>query len=189
MKVMIKLMIESEKALTSRCGASSHLERRSVHSADINSKPLPFPSARVTPFLPSPHYDYCFRVYVTHNRLTLLAHLQYRVPGFLATSFQEKVANKFIQRQSNSRAKWIVKCDPRGEFNSQYQCKQVHYIDKTHIPGEFEYLFAPFSVFTVSEDAPPQWSTDVTTTPHIITIIAAADNSKCSEDLPLAPWY
>jgi hypothetical protein len=56
----------------------------------------------------------------------------------------------------------------------------------THVPGEEEYLFAAFSVFTVCEVV---WSADPTTqNPHRITIEAAIDNLLETENLPLAPW-
>jgi hypothetical protein len=45
---------------------------------------------------------------------------------------------------------WIFKLDPRGEKNPRYRCKHVNYLEKvTNVPGEEEYLFAPYSVFTV----------------------------------------
>ena len=47
------------------------------------------------------------------------------------------------------------------------------------------YLFAPYSVFTVTA---AKWSRDVHE-PHAVTIEAAHDGKKESEELPLAPWY
>jgi hypothetical protein len=56
----------------------------------------------------------------------------------------------------------------------------------THVPGEEEYLFAAFSVFTVCEVV---WSDNPTThNPHRITVEAAIDNLLENENLPLAPW-
>ena len=51
-------------------------------------------------------------------------------------------------------------------------------------PGEGEFLFAPYSVFTVRK---VNWSKDETD-PHHITIAASLDNSLEPDDLPLAPW-
>ena len=50
--------------------------------------------------------------------------------------------------------------------------------------GEGEYLFAPYSVFTVKD---VKWSDDPREE-HRITIAAAIDNAHESDDLPLAPW-
>ena len=50
--------------------------------------------------------------------------------------------------------------------------------------GEGEYLFTPYSVFTVRK---VKWSDD-RTEPHSITIAAALDNALEPDDLPLAPW-
>ena len=51
-------------------------------------------------------------------------------------------------------------------------------------PGEGEFLFAPYSVFTVRK---VEWSHG-DGEPHHITIAAALDNSLEPDDLPLAPW-
>ena len=54
-----------------------------------------------------------------------------------------------------------------------------------HVPGEDEYLFVPYSVFTVTD---VKWRDGTKETPHKITLEAAIDNTGPSEDLPLAPW-
>lgn len=47
--------------------------------------------------------------------------------------------------------------------------------------------FAAFSVFTVKA---VEWSAHPDDdTPHVITVVAAIDNRKEPEDLPLLPWY
>ena len=56
------------------------------------------------------------------------------------------------------------------------------------VPGlkdEQEYLFAPYSVFTVRS---VQWTAGTGEDPHQIDLDAAVDNKGPSEDLPLAPW-
>ena len=71
---------------------------------------------------------------------------KYRVPGFLATSFDEKVADKFIgYTKMPATIKWVIKFDPRGQTNLKYRCKHVNLVKKvvSHVPGEEEYLFAP----------------------------------------------
>ena len=92
---------------------------------------------------------------------------QYRVPGFLATSFSEAVADKFIgwaASPDGSTIKWVIKFDPRGKE---------------------EYLFAPYSAFTVEE---VKWASDPSEE-HRVVLRAAADNRRESDDLPLCPWY
>ena len=78
------------------------------------------------------------------------------------------------------------RADPQGENSLAHRCKHVNLLRVTHCPGEEEYLFAAFSVFTVREVA---WSTNPTLQdPHRITIEATIDNALEPEDLPLAPW-
>jgi hypothetical protein len=53
--------------------------------------------------------------------------------------------------------------------------------------AEEEYLWAPYSVFTVENVVFSKCNTYMD--PHVITISAAIDNRLEPEDLPLAPWY
>jgi hypothetical protein len=118
----------------------------------------------------------------------------YRAPGFLATSFKQSVTNNFMWKAEcagHSVVQWKVKvdasADPQGDNMPQNLCKHVNLLRVTHVPGEEEYLFQAFSVFTVLE---VDWKAAPTTqSPHQITLMAAQDNSKEAEDLPLAPWY
>ena len=115
---------------------------------------------------------------------------QYRVPGFLATSFSEAVADKFIgwaASPDGSTIKWVIKFDPRGKEEYKYRCKQVNLVKKSvsHVPGEEEYLFAPYSAFTVEE---VKWASDPSEE-HRVVLRAAVDNRRESDDLPLCPWY
>jgi hypothetical protein len=70
---------------------------------------------------------------------------KYRVPGFLATSFKQDVAKRFMMMASyrgESCVLWII--------NVPRDCMHVNFLDnKTHVQGEEEYLFAPYSPFTV----------------------------------------
>jgi hypothetical protein len=50
---------------------------------------------------------------------------------------------------------------------------------------EWEYLFAPYSAFTVRD---VRWNTGDTLNPHVIELDAAPDNKEVPEDVPLAPW-
>ena len=63
-------------------------------------------------------------------------------------------------------------------------------VRKSHVAGEAEYLFAPYSVFTVQR---VEWSVlgaggATADQPHIVHLEAAVDNLKEPEDLPVAPW-
>jgi hypothetical protein len=57
----------------------------------------------------------------------------------------------------------------------------------THVEGECEFLFVPYSAFTVESVT---WSVTPQdhSTPHRVTLAAAVDNTACPEDAPLAPW-
>ena len=54
-----------------------------------------------------------------------------------------------------------------------------------HVFFTGEYLFTPYSVFTVMEVT----FSDAILEPHKISISAALDNKLEEEDLPLAPWF
>eukprot|EP00729_Bicosta_minor_P005202 gene5202-26196_t len=122
---------------------------------------------------------------------------QYRIPGYLATSFAEKVAKSFSKRawqaEKNSASGeqpaiiWVVQVDPAGEDDEEELCQNANYIANTLVPGEDEYLFVPYSAFTVTKvelSPTPNYKK-----PHRIYIEAAGDSLLEPEDLPLAPWY
>jgi colicin import membrane protein len=118
---------------------------------------------------------------------------KYRVPGFLATSLRQTVTNNFMFRAEAAGSppvQWCIqldmRADPQGENSLVHRCKHVNLLRVTHVPGEEEYLFSAFSVFTVREVV---WSSAPTMEdPHRITLEAAIDNALEPEDLPLAPW-
>lgn len=85
------------------------------------------------------------------------------------------------------RVLWEVRLDPRGAKEPLYRCQHVHYVRKTHVSGEDEYLFAPYSVFTVAQK--PVWNETTSVEPHRIILTASLDNKRESATLPLAPWY
>jgi hypothetical protein len=118
---------------------------------------------------------------------------QYRVPGFVASSFKEKVAKSFARRAYQSAAGktpaviFVVQVSPEGEEDDAELCQNANFITNTLVPGEDEYLFVPYSVFTVTkvEISPnPNYRN-----PHRIYIDASLDSLLEPEDLPLAPWY
>ena len=115
---------------------------------------------------------------------------KYRVPGFLATSFSEDVAYRFLYMkfaEGRTPVKWIVELDPRGRDSLQHRCKHVNFCENSDVPGEEEFLYAPYSVFTVISLTVPPMPTD--DNPIVVRLLAAVDNLKEPEDLPLAPWY
>jgi hypothetical protein len=104
----------------------------------------------------------------------------------LATSFSEAVAYAFLYNKYAEVVKWIVEMDPRGRDDPIYKCKQVNFVD-TNTLGEEEFLFAPYSTFTVLEVCVPDRVTDAD--PVVVRLLAAVDNLREWEDLDLAPWY
>jgi hypothetical protein len=59
----------------------------------------------------------------------------------------------------------------------------VNLVEKTNVQGEEEFLYAPYSVFTVSSVTVPNASN-----PIVIGLQAAIDNREEPEDSPLSPW-
>ena len=85
---------------------------------------------------------------------------------------------------------WMIRIDPEGETDPAKRCKHVNFVSNSHIvdadgnPTEAEFLFAPYSAFTIKS---VKWGDGGE--PHVIKIEAATDNSTVPEDLPLSPWY
>ena len=107
---------------------------------------------------------------------------EFRQPAYLATSFSQATADGFIARSSDpQKVRWIVRIDP------ERKCAHVNLVTKRvpGLPDEQEYLFVPYSAFTVARVA---WNAGTVAAPHVIEIVAAADNREAAEDLPLAPW-
>ena len=137
---------------------------------------------------------------------------QYRVPGFLATSFSKAAAVRFLRTQQawgRQPILWTVHVDPAGERDFTKRCKHVNYVshsliaDHAGAPVEREYLFAAYSIFTVRS---VEWNVEIDAATnvvgHRIELDAASDNAVAaeggagrwatpagSEGLPLAPWY
>ena len=112
---------------------------------------------------------------------------KYRVPGFLATTNQKKTAEYFAFKADSTqpRALWHIKFDRRGKNKIEYRVRHMTFVSNTLMADEGEYLFTPYSVFTLQS---VKWSEQLFK-PHEFTLIAALDNKKEAEDLPLAPWY
>jgi hypothetical protein len=168
---------------------------RTVNSTIVNREPtesMPFPKGGLTfrgGCLPSK-----FKSFFNKG-------VRYRIPGFLATSDSKAVALKFAEmafKENYSGGQtesapldgaviWTIEMDPKGAGNLDLRCRQANFIKHTLVKDEKEYLFAPYSVFTVRSVT---WSSNPTyETPHEIKLTAALDNLLESEDLPLAEWY
>ena len=129
-----------------------------------------------------PSGDVCFRGggFDRRYRSFFVPGREFRQPAYLATSFSEDVARRFIvERGGDDCVLWRVRIDP------ERKCTHVNLVKKTNVPGEEEYLFAPYSAFTVLS---VQWKAGTVAEPHEIELLAAADNKREPEDLPLAPW-
>jgi len=119
----------------------------------------------------------------------------YRIPGFLATTSEEKTARRFCRTaQTESKLEpvlWKVR-------QPKYDCFHVSYVGDVSTFGdaEKEFLFVPYSVFKVVDfvwKKKPYWSggVDDDCGPHVITLEAQADNASpdfTENHLPLAPW-
>jgi hypothetical protein len=79
---------------------------------------------------------------------------KYRVPGILATSFSQHVAEHFMcgaGQRGEPCVLWIVRVDPAGEHSLARRCMHVNYVERSNVAGEEEYLFAPYSPFKVTK--------------------------------------
>ena len=74
---------------------------------------------------------------------------------FVSGSFDEDVAYEFLYRRAVEvnlpPVLFIIHLDERGEKSFRFRCKHVNYIANSHVQREQEYLFIPYSVFTVLE--------------------------------------
>ena len=133
-----------------------------------------------------PPDDVCFRGggFDNKHRSFFTTNQEFRQPAFLATSFSESVADGFIRRVPTQfdKVKWLIRIDP------VHKCHHVNLVTKRvpGLPDEKEYLFAPYSAFTVTSVA---WNAGTYASPHRIELLAAVDNKKVREDLRLAPWH
>lgn len=73
-------------------------------------------------------------------------------------------------------------------MGGRYRCKHVNLVEKTNVQGEEEFLFAPYSVFTVLSVTMPASGKPTATYPVVIELQAAIDNRDEPTDLPLSPW-
>ena len=116
---------------------------------------------------------------------------KYRIPQFFATSFKEGVATGFMrdrgdfEGQKLEALKWYVHV-PLGYCDHAALVEKSNMADGDEETPEFEFLFAPFSVFTVQK---VRWSAEPSNMrPHEVHIMASPDNAIESNGLPTAPW-
>ena len=77
---------------------------------------------------------------------------------------------------------------PRGGGGGAGGAGQVNYVESSKFgDAEAEFLFAPYSAFTVVSVAPSAPNSYLS--PHVITLAAAVNKRLEPEDLPLAPCY
>jgi hypothetical protein len=131
-----------------------------------------------------PPNNVCFRGggFDDRHRRFFVVGRKFRQPAFLATSSSEEVADRFMHRAiSTAKVKWVIRID------SKRKCAHVNLVVNRvpGLPDEQEYLFTPYSAFTVMSVA---WNAGTGVAPHKIELLAAADNKEEPEDLPLAPW-
>ena len=112
---------------------------------------------------------------------------KYRVPGFLATTIKRTVARSFAFKADKDHpcALWRIQFDSRGKTRYEYRVQHMAFVAKTLIEGEYEYLFAPYSVFKLVSI---EWSAKLEK-PHEFTIQPSVNNKVEDEYLPLARWY
>jgi hypothetical protein len=135
----------------------------------------------VPPSGPFPPDDVCFRGggFDDRYRDFFAPRRHFRIPSYFATSFSQAVADRFLLRSTMpKKVRWVVRTQ---------RCVHVNLVTKRvpGLPDEQEYLFAPYSSFTVRS---AEWRAGSDAEPHIIELVAAADNKAEPEDLPLAPW-
>jgi hypothetical protein len=69
----------------------------------------------------------------------------------------------------------------------RFRCRHVNLVEKSNIKGEkMEFLFAPFSVFTVVSVSAPAKPT--ASNPIVIALEASIDNRDEPDALPISPW-
>ena len=150
---------------------------------------------------PPSHVTYRGTAMPRAHRAFFEAGKRYRAPMFVATSFSEDVpVDVFLSRLPPPTADqappfqeptiWRFHLD--SSLPEARRCVHANFIDRTDgtVHGEDEFLFAPYSVFTVRSvawHAAPVVNTYVCQ-PHVIEVDVAPDNRRPPLDLPLAPW-
>lgn len=106
----------------------------------------------------------------------------FRTSMYTATSFYRDTALRFAlqlrsPKESTQPILWTIRLPAEG-------CLHVNYVESlTKVKGETEFLFPPYSVFTVEQ---VEWSDSPN--PSRVTLRAARDNRAEPDDLPTTPW-
>ena len=121
---------------------------------------------------------------------------KFRMPMFLSSTTDRHKAKEFMQEQTPDGSftskpdavKWTFRFDPENGCNhvSPIDRHDGSLVGDPNRPAEAEWLFAPYSVFTVRRVVfkdNPTW-----TNPYEIELDVAPDNQLEPTDLPLAPW-
>ena len=149
----------------------------------VPQPPLPARTYRGGSLPRSKHFFFC-------------AGRQYRQPMFLSSTADVQQAHDFMQERASDGSLtsktdavlWTFVFDPR------LGCNHINLIDRHdgHLGGdanqavEDEWLFAPYSFFTVESvdyKVNPRW-----TDPHHVVLKVAPDNQLERTDVPNAPW-
>lgn len=114
--------------------------------------------------------------------------LSYRVSMFVATAFVKKTAYNFLKKVASP----LVPVLFIFQLDEDLGVDHAMYLEGlTLVEGEWEFLYSPYSAFTVVKvELPPgdaasiRWSN-----PVIITLAVAPDNLAEPEDLPTISWH
>merc|ERR1712070_365775 len=105
--------------------------------------------------------------------------------GFLATTPCQEVADEFL-KFAQQPLLWVIHVDKKEKCWHVNYMDESQFMDSEAIPSEKEFLFSPFSVFTVRA---VHWQENATAgVPHRIELDVHYDNKLAPETLPLAPW-
>ncbi|CAE7460754.1 unnamed protein product [Symbiodinium sp. CCMP2592] len=118
---------------------------------------------------------------IPHDSLKFFqAKRQYRVNMFLATSDDKRKAQEFAEGAEGTEVPTLF----HVHWHKDNGCIHVNYLEHiTAVKSEREYLFPPYSTFTVMQMAKKQGRF------YVIHIFAEPDNKSCSEELPLSSWH
>ena len=114
----------------------------------------------------------------------------FRFSACVASSLKEAKAIFFMELgEKNSGGKVAVmmriRVDPRGLLHPSFRCQHAHLVELSMFPDEFEYLFAPYSLFTIFSVTNASGSIR---DPYIVTLDAALDHVGFAEDQPVSTW-
>merc|ERR1712167_84685 len=107
--------------------------------------------------------------------------LKFRMRNYLATSYKRENADFFASRawsyyqnktppEDQPSVIFKIHVDPRGKDDPSKLCQNVNQIVKraNGVPDEFEYLFTPYSVFTIKKFVESPKIKATPSHPHII---------------------